>query len=258
MKSTTRQAKARSSLLGLALAAGMTAATAVAAEPVGFTSLRTVVVGDLEHGSTFGEDSPYAAPGYYADGAGMYVGGTHAYPGYPDFTTKEWASAEQETIVDPASGLVSGTGEVGIGFSVVDADLAFASSSVDVWFDLGAARHFTLSGELSAYMDGGLGLASVRLDGPTSFVFEKHGWGSSSVAYGGTLAPGSYHLTISSLIQPTCAPVDCTPYSWMGGSSAFDVTFQVAAVPEPGTYATLLAGLGVLGFVSRRRRLRAS
>ncbi|MET0332776.1 MAG: PEP-CTERM sorting domain-containing protein, partial [Rhizobacter sp.] len=31
--------------------------------------------------------------------------------------------------------------------------------------------------------------------------------------------------------------------------------FQVAAVPEPGTYAMLLAGLGALAFVGRRRKL---
>ena len=32
-----------------------------------------------------------------------------------------------------------------------------------------------------------------------------------------------------------------------------DVTPSVAAVPEPETYAMLLAGLGLLGFASRRR-----
>lgn len=31
---------------------------------------------------------------------------------------------------------------------------------------------------------------------------------------------------------------------------------QVAAVPEPGTYAMLLAGLGALAFVGRRRKIR--
>jgi hypothetical protein len=254
MSSSSNNGTTRPALmLGLALAAGMTVAASAAAEPITFTSQRTVVVGDLEHGSTFGEDSPYGLPGYYSDGAGAWVGGTHSYPGYPDFTTREWASAEQKSVVDPETGLVSGTGAVSIGYSVVDADLAFARSSIDVWFDVGSARAFTLDGKLTAYMDGGLGVASVRLDGPTSFLFEQKGWGAESLAYGGTLAPGSYHLTISTLIQPECEPADCTAFSWMGGGSSFDVGFQVAAVPEPATFAMLFAGLGALTLVARRR-----
>jgi len=34
-----------------------------------------------------------------------------------------------------------------------------------------------------------------------------------------------------------------------------NLSFSVTAVPEPGTYALLLAGLGVIGFLARRRRV---
>ncbi len=41
----------------------------------------------------------------------------------------------------------------------------------------------------------------------------------------------------------------------LGGLAAGDrFTLTVTAVPEPGTYALLLAGLGVVGFLARRRR----
>ena len=41
------------------------------------------------------------------------------------------------------------------------------------------------------------------------------------------------------------------------GDTDFDdmvVRLSVSPVPEPSTYALMLAGLGVLGFVARRRR----
>lgn len=38
------------------------------------------------------------------------------------------------------------------------------------------------------------------------------------------------------------------------GLAIDNLSFSVTAVPEPGTYALLLAGLGLVGFVARRRR----
>jgi hypothetical protein len=34
--------------------------------------------------------------------------------------------------------------------------------------------------------------------------------------------------------------------------------FLIAAVPEPETYAMMLAGLGLLGFIARRRKQKAA
>ena len=42
--------------------------------------------------------------------------------------------------------------------------------------------------------------------------------------------------------------------SWVSSPSEFWHGFQVGAIPEPETYAMLLAGLGLLGFAARRRR----
>ena len=40
----------------------------------------------------------------------------------------------------------------------------------------------------------------------------------------------------------------------VGGSSVFADNFTITAIPEPETYAMLLAGLGLLGFTARRRK----
>jgi hypothetical protein len=47
------------------------------------------------------------------------------------------------------------------------------------------------------------------------------------------------------------------------GTDGFDHYFrldssQVAAVPEPETYAMMLAGLGLIGFAARRRKQQAA
>jgi hypothetical protein len=44
-----------------------------------------------------------------------------------------------------------------------------------------------------------------------------------------------------------------TPGAIAQGKVSTIATFNVAAVPEPGTDALMLAGLGVVGFVTRRR-----
>lgn len=63
------------------------------------------------------------------------------------------------------------------------------------------------------------------------------------------------------LIQPVTADVyyvavaGYADFSFTGGSSSnYVYSLEVSAVPEPSVYAMMLAGLGVLGFVARRRR----
>jgi|CXWL01.1.fsa_nt_gi hypothetical protein len=45
-----------------------------------------------------------------------------------------------------------------------------------------------------------------------------------------------------------------TNYVALAGNSYDDVTWITSVVPEPETYAMLLAGLGLLGFMARRRK----
>jgi hypothetical protein len=50
-------------------------------------------------------------------------------------------------------------------------------------------------------------------------------------------------------------PLETPAYSWNTlDEFSFSYTANIAAVPEPETYAMLLAGLGVVGFATRRKR----
>lgn len=71
---------------------------------------------------------------------------------------------------------------------------------------------------------------------------------------------GGFKILSSSLSAPTSVGWFAMHYDWahdgVSGNPVFygDATVAVAAVPEPETYAMLLAGLGLLGFVARRRK----
>lgn len=50
----------------------------------------------------------------------------------------------------------------------------------------------------------------------------------------------------------------CNPAYYDGCVASTTETFYVRAVPEPETYALMLAGLGVVGFMARRRQQRSA
>jgi hypothetical protein len=67
--------------------------------------------------------------------------------------------------------------------------------------------------------------------------------------FGGSTADTKFSTTLYNLPQDT--------YTLTFNSNAMkvdDVSIAVTAVPEPETYALMLAGLGIVGFVARRRR----
>jgi hypothetical protein len=79
--------------------------------------------------------------------------------------------------------------------------------------------------------------------GPLDFtVFDAGGITASSFisSVGGT-APGGWLFSADILVQGA-----------NGGT--YNVATNAPAIPEPETYAMLLAGLGLLGFVARRRK----
>jgi len=76
----------------------------------------------------------------------------------------------------------------------------------------------------------------------------------------GTNSSGNAHLDMQTIVLPatfmgqTLTSIVFDSSYASGGGKAFLAGLSVAAVPEPGEYAMLLLGLGLLGALARRRR----
>jgi hypothetical protein len=78
---------------------------------------------------------------------------------------------------------------------------------------------------------------------------------SLASAAGQAMSPISFSLAAATNVVFS---IKDWPYSDNAGGISLSVNSVTAPVPEPETYAMMLAGLGLLGFAGRRRRMQAS
>ena len=150
----------------------------------------------------------------------------------------------------------SGSNEYSLSFQVAstsDIDLSF-------WYSMpfGAAGTVTLTNLLSAPLSNTTGTDNVfgsgfrygaNNPGPDSAVLNSNHDRMFSGSFS-NVAAGSYTLTIAAT-QGGAGGI----LPWMKlDDVSVKVTATVPAVPEPESYAMLLAGLGLVGAVARRRR----
>ena len=194
--------------------------------------------------------------------------------------------AHADVIVDAANDFLS---TFAGSTSSTDLDVIGASVTYDAGHDI-----FTLSGTMNGaigttasgfYVWGvnrGAGVASFAANGLPNILFDRvvllRPDGTGNIGGGAALPPGAITITgntisavVSGSLLPSTGFANPLDYTWnlwprdsrFAGFAAIsdfapdNVNFKTAAIPEPSTYALLLAGLGVVGGVARRRAAAA-
>ena len=162
--------------------------------------------------------------------------------------------------------------------------LSIASHQQDAFIDLtavklrivgqagetnGSAVNVSFAGNASALYDFnsvvsggylGLGLSVSRgADVVGEYLWDVQQTGNQSLRFsfagivGEELAFSSYMLSGASLANANFAQ-STSPYTLAEAGASLNGSFTITAVPEPESYAMLLAGLGLVGFIARRRK----
>lgn len=172
--------------------------------------------------------------------------------------------------VDARANTVTPSTPVGVSVApfTVGASFTITANPLDLW-DTGAAGHWSNANGLTGPNLISTGLPDFNGDNPNVRAGRVIGSSLAPLTIGGLTAPqgalvgewsnnvGQYFLigtNYSGFAQASGLKLFVFDNNRAGNSGSILVNVNVAAVPEPETYAMMLAGLGLVGFAARRRK----
>ncbi|MDD4944434.1 MAG: FxDxF family PEP-CTERM protein [Rhodoferax sp.] len=159
-----------------------------------------------------------------------------------------------DLVIDGGNPNFIGTFDNGIGHNTYDGYFKAVTGDASDGYKFSDTFNFSLTGSL----DGSATLVSrwkitswsAKLNG-VDLIYTPG-------SYAGTLSGvGSFHTGMNTLVITGVTAGPGAP-EWGDGTGGYNMSLGVTPVPEPETFAMLLAGLGLVGFATRRRERKVA
>lgn len=230
----------------LVILAGMLSALPALAAPVGILATRETYAYSVDPGSSYQQsgfwgpltqDAAHSTRNEF-DQVSVLGAATQTTTVGPD--GHFWGSLQSSTTYDATAGPASTGG---------------GTARYMVTFDLASSHHVELAYSLSlgSAVPGLTAFGNTRLRDAVRATSLSFAFSSGSYAFSGELGPGRYDFTVMAGTWINGAPF-FQDIGSITSSANFDLRLSdpVTAIPEPETYAMLLAGLALMGWHRRR------